>query len=93
MMYKLKRISDGAGDSGRMSVIIFKNNNGKIQVEHDAKPILNSVVRVGTLITTMFGPDTWWQTTKIQEIIKETDNYVKFRTGNSLYEWYRETEK
>lgn len=89
MTFVLTRMSDGAGDIGGMSMIVFEDENGKMQIEHNAKPKLHSAIRVGARTTTMFGADTWWQTTKIQEIIEEKENYVKFRTGNSIYEWYR----
>ncbi len=30
-----------------------------------------------------------WQTTSITEIIEQRDDYIKFKTGNSIYELFR----
>jgi hypothetical protein len=29
----------------------------------------------------------YWTTTLVTEIIEEREDYVKFKTGNSVYEW------
>jgi hypothetical protein len=43
-----------------------------------------------------FGSQDWWQTTSITEILEVRSNsvdpnflYIKFKTGNSIYEWKR----
>ena len=31
----------------------------------------------------------YWLTTPVEEILEDTENYVKFRTKNTVYEWKR----
>jgi hypothetical protein len=97
MPYSLKRESDGAGDSGTMSKLFIPvvNNEGKIVEKleaDDARPQVGSVLRVGSNFARSYSAQDWWQTTIITEILEDTINedgteYVKFRTGNSIYEW------
>ena len=97
MPYSLKRESDGAGDSGTMSKLLIPvyDNTGKIvdklEVD-DVRPRVGSVLRVGSHSARSYSAQDWWQTTIITEILEDTINedgteYVKFRTGNSIYEW------
>lgn len=97
MPYSLKRESDGAGDSGTMSKLFIPvyDNTGKIieKLEaDDARPQVGCVLRVGSNSARSYSAQDWWQTTIISEIIEDIVNkdeteYVKFRTGNSIYEW------
>jgi len=38
-----------------------------------------------------FNPYFTWQTTSITEIYEQKENYLKFKTGNSVYELYKLT--
>ena len=100
MAYSLRRTRDGAGDSGLMSLAqipTFDQGTGKIvDVEqiHNARPQVGASMRVGTPFARTFEAQDWWQTTLITEILeerKEEDGreYVRFKTGNSEYEWSR----
>lgn len=85
-MYSLKRESDGMGDSGGMSMALWLEGDD-VKHEHNARPRVGVAMRVGTLFAHSYIAQDWWQTTLITEIIEESENYVKFRTGNSIYEW------
>ena len=93
MRYSLKRTRDGAGDSGMMSKAIvptFDHDSGKvidIQEEENARPRLGVAMRVGTPFSRSYANQDYWTTTVIVEILEESEHYVKFRTGNSVYEW------
>ena len=46
--------------------------------------------RVGrSLIMSPFNQFFTWQTTVITEIMEEKENYIKFKTGNSVYELFK----
>ena len=85
-MPSLRRVSDGAGDFGPMSMAIYIKD-GDVIVEHDSKPKVGAQIRVGSYKSRSYENQDWWQTTDIKEIIEERSNYVKFRTTNSIYEW------
>lgn len=86
-MYSLRRVSDNAGDSGNMSVIIFRGEDGNISLEYHQKPRVGVVIRVGSCSARSYQDQDWWQTTIITEILEEREDYVRFRTTNSIYEW------
>ena len=98
MTYSLRRTRDGAGDSGPMSLAqipTFDQDTGKIvDVEeiHNARPQLGASMRVGSITGRAGRAQDWWQTTLITEILEERieedgTEYVRFKTGNSEYEW------
>lgn len=93
MTYSLRRVSDNAGDSGQMSLGIVptydKDTNEVIDVqcENDCRPRLGIAIRVGSIYARSYSFQDWWQTTIITEILKDTEDYVKFKTTNSVYEW------
>lgn len=86
-MYSLRRESDGAGDSGGMSLALWLNEKGQVQEEYNARPRIGVVLRVGTVFARSYTAQDWWQTSTITEILQESENYVRFRTRNSVYEW------
>jgi hypothetical protein len=55
-------------------------DDGRFKEKHDEPGIGRS------LIMSPFNQFFTWQTTVITEIIEQTENYTKFRTGNSVYE-------
>jgi hypothetical protein len=89
MMYKLRRERDGAGDSGEFSTAVWVEEN-EVKFAHDARPVVGVVMRVGSLYARSFQYQDWWQTTRVEEILEESENYVRFRTTNSIYEWWQE---
>lgn len=102
MTYSLRRTRDGAGDSGNMSTLFFPTfdmDTGKVvdtTVEHCSDPKVGGYIRVGSMMARTYTAQDWWQTTIITEILEErTDEknpyyfYVRFKTGNSEYEWVR----
>jgi len=89
MPYSLRRLSDGAGDSGQMSMNIYEDENGEIQCEDRVPPRVGVAVRVGSHFARTFGFQDWWQTSYVTEILEESEGYVKFKTNNSVYEWKR----
>lgn len=43
-----------------------------------------------SLIMSPFNIYFTWQTTPVTEILEEKDNYIRFRTENSIYELFKE---
>lgn len=86
MAYFLERERDGAGDSGQMCLGLWEEN-GEVKVEENAKPRLGIALRVGSSYARTMSAQDWWQTSYITEILEEKEDYVKFRTGNSIYIW------
>lgn len=99
MPYSLRRTRDGAGDSGPMSQAIFPvfdQDTGKIidrEIQENARPQVGAAMVVGSPYGRTFSVQDWWQTTIITEILEERNEdgteYVRFKTGNSEYEWKR----
>jgi hypothetical protein len=98
MTYSLRRTRDGAGDSGGMSLAqipTYDQDTGKmvdIEYIHEARPQIGASMRVGSIAARSFTSQDWWQTTLITEILEERTEedgteYVRFKTGNSEYEW------
>jgi len=84
MRFSLRRLSDNAGDSGPMSAILDRESYTPIEGEY--RPRVGCGVRVGSFYARTFASD-WWQTSPVTEILEETEDYVKFRTRSSIYEW------
>lgn len=87
MVYSLVKVgSPSIGDSGSMSVTLW-NENGEIKEEHNSRPVVGRVIRVGSYMARSYSSQDWWQTSLINEILEDKENYVKFVTNNSIYEW------
>lgn len=97
MAYSLRRTRDEAGDSGNMSMALWKDPaSGEIEYEHNATPRVGVVMRVGSSYGRTYSGQDYWQTTYITEILEERTEpedpeflYIRFKTGNSEYEWTR----
>lgn len=85
-MYSLRRESDGAGDSGGMSIALSYDATGLV-IEDNARPRVGVAMRVGSHFARTYNAQDWWQTTLITEILEESEEVVRFRTSNSVYEW------
>jgi len=87
MTYSLVKVgSPGVGDSGPMSMSLW-SEDGKLKQEHNSRPVVGRVIRVGSYAARSYDEQDWWQTSLITEIVEDTDSYVKFNTLNSVYEW------
>ena len=97
MAYWMFRTRDKMGDSGTMSMALVPSydENGKVvdvQYINNARPQVGYVMRVGSHFARTYSAQDWWQTSVITEILEDRINedgseYVKFKTGNSIYEW------
>ncbi len=88
MPYSLRRTRDGAGDSGPMSdAITFDPTTGERTYEHNSRPKVGACMKVGSPYVRSFVAQDWWMTTPITEILEDEEDYVRFKTGNSEYEW------
>ena len=100
MAYWMFRTRDQMGDSGTMSMALVPtyDENGKVvdvQYVDNARPQVGYVMRVGSGYARSYSAQDWWQTTVITEILEDTINedgseYVRFKTGNSIYEWRKD---
>ena len=70
-----------------MSINFVEGDEGKAVVEENGRPRVGVQVKVGTYMARTMQYQDWWQTTFITEILEEEENYIKFKTGNSIYEW------
>lgn len=87
MTYSLRRTRDGAGDSGPMSEALRMGEKG---IESGGnRPKVGYVMRVGSPYARTYEAQDYWTTTYVTEILEESENYVRFKTGNSEYEWER----
>ena len=84
-MPSLVRTRDGAGDSGPMSEA-WKRVDGKFVVV-GYRPEVGAAIRVGSPYARSYQGQDYWTTTPVTEILEERPGYVRFKTGNSEYEW------
>ncbi len=82
----LYRTSDGAGDTGPISLAIWEEDE-VIKIEHNARPRVGVQMKVGSLNARSYANQDYWQTTTITEIIEESNNSIRFKTKNSEYIW------
>ena len=88
----LKRVSDGAGDMGFRSEAIKWKKDGTVDSVVSRKPTIGCSMLVGSLSARSYSDKDYWLTTEITEILEEREEgdgfYIKFKTGNSIYEWW-----
>lgn len=84
-MATLRRLSDSKGDSGSRVEAIEWNDDGTFKQVKDNKPIVGCSLLVGSVTARSYSTQDYWLTTPVTEIIEETKEYVKFKTGNSEY--------
>jgi hypothetical protein len=94
-MANLKRTYDSAGDSGARSEAIAWHEDGKFKEIVGRRPTIGCSMLVGSVTARSYSSQDYWLTTPVTEILEEITNddtdYVKFRTGNSVYEWWEGT--
>ena len=85
MNYKLVREEDGLTKQSQDVMWLEFDENGKFKAKHKD-------IAVGrSLLMSPFSQFFTWQTTDITEIIEQKENYVKFKTTNSIYELHETT--
>ena len=74
-------------EGGALSQSI-KFNGDDYEIISD-RPVIGCSVKVGSITARSYSDRDWWMTTEVLEILEETEDSVKFRTKNSIYEWRR----
>ena len=87
-MATLRRVSDGAGDSGPLVQALQYNDDGTFKEVVDDKPVVGCCLLVGSLVARTYSNQDYWITTPILEILEEREGYVRFKTQNSEYELF-----
>jgi hypothetical protein len=85
--WKLVRLNDGLTKKSKEVIWLEWNDDGSFKEKHDKPDIGRS------LIMSPFNQFFTWQTTGIKEIIERKEDYIKFKTGNSIYELTRINNK
>lgn len=92
MSFHLVRITDGAGDMGGSSQSIAWNEDRTFKEVTGHYPTVGESMKVGSVTARSYSRTDWWMTTIVTKILEEIKNdtvtYVKFKTGNSIYEWW-----
>jgi hypothetical protein len=86
-MPQLRRIPDGIGDSGARSEAIKWNADGTLDEIVGRRPVVGCSMLVGSLTARSYSGQDYWLTTVVTEVLEEREDYVKFKTENSIYEW------
>ena len=81
--YKLVRERDGLTKLSKDIKWIEFDEKGRYKAAHKEISVDRS------LIMSPFNHFFTWQTTPVTEILEEKDNYIKFRTENSIYELFK----
>ena len=91
-MARLRRVSDNEMEEGAMSQAIAWNEDGTFKEVVSNRPVVGCSMRVGSVTARSYSSRDWWMTTEVEEIIEEKIEgdllYVKFRTQNSVYEFW-----
>lgn len=77
--YKLVREHDGLTKSSNEVIWIEWNEVGKIKQKYNEPAVGRS------LLMSPFNQFFTWQTTEIMEILETRENFIKFKTKNSIY--------
>jgi hypothetical protein len=80
--WRLVRERDGLVAESKEVLWIEFNEEGKFKSKHDEPAIGRS------LVMSPFSINFTWQTTELTEIIEQKENYIKFKTMNSVYELF-----
>jgi len=81
--WKLVRESDGLTNQSKEVMWVEWNEEGRFKARHDEPAIGRS------LVMSPFNQFFTWQTTSLTEVLEEKENYLKFRTNNSVYELWK----
>ena len=81
--WKLVREQDGLTKQSEKVIWIEFEGDGRFKEKYDEIGLNRS------LIMSPFNDFFTWQTTTVTEILEQTDEYVKFKTNNSVYELFK----
>ena len=81
--WKLVRERDGLENQSKEVMWVEWNEEGRFKARHDEPAIGRS------LIMSPFNQFFTWQTTSLTEVLEVRENYLKFRTNNSVYELWK----
>jgi hypothetical protein len=81
--WRLVREGDGLNKKSKAIMWLEWNKNGTFKSKHD-EPAVNR-----SLLMSPFNHAFTWQTTIITELIEVQDDYIKFKTENSIYELFK----
>lgn len=91
-MPRLIRESDGEGESGARSEAIQWKEDGTFDKVVSNRPVVGCSMLVGSVTARSYSNRDYWLTTKVTEILEEREEdgrlYVKFKTGNSIYNFW-----
>jgi hypothetical protein len=83
MKWKLVRERDGLTKQSAEVMWLEFNEDGTFKSKHDEPAVGRS------LIMSPFNMFFTWQCTSLTEIIEQRENYIKFKTLNSVYELWK----
>lgn len=78
--WKLTREGDGMTCESKEVMWIEWNEEGRFKAKHEDPAIGRS------LLMSPFNTYFTWQTTDVTEILEQKEDYIKFKTKNSIYE-------
>ena len=81
--WRLVREGDGLNKKSKDIKWLEWNENGTLKSRHD-EPAVNR-----SLLMSPFNHAFTWQTTTITELIEVQNDYIKFKTENSIYELFK----
>ena len=81
--YKLVRERDGLTKQSEDVMWVEWNEEGRFKEKHSEPAVGRS------LLMSPFSEFFAWQTTSVTEITEQRDDYVKFKTENSIYELFK----
>jgi len=81
--WKLIREQDGLTKQSKDIMWLEWNDQGRFKAKH------NTIAIGYSLIMSPFNEFFTWQTTDITEIVEQREDYIKFKTKNSVYELYK----
>lgn len=87
-MPRIRRESDGKSESGARSEAIAWDENGVYKEVVGHRPTIGCSMLVGSVTARTYSKQDYWLTTVVTEILEEREDYVRFRTENSIYEWW-----
>lgn len=87
-MATLKRVGDGAGDSGARVDAIAWNEDGTFKEIVAHEPVVGCSLMVGSISARSYSSQDYWLTTPITKILEQREGYCKFATENSEYELF-----
>ena len=81
--WKLVRERDGLTKQSKEVMWIEFNDDGRFKERY------NEIGMNRSLIMSPFNDFFTWQTTTVTEIVEQKEDYVKFKTSNSVYELFK----